>query len=74
MSVKKLDVTGMKCPQPLLKIAAFAPNLNDGDILEVTGDCDTFEDDVRKWVKRMEKTILSIKDEGTDKQIIQIRF
>ena len=74
MPVKKLDVTGMKCPQPLLKIAAFAPSLSSGDILEVTGDCDTFENDVKKWAKRMEKTILSTKDEGGDKRTIQIRF
>jgi tRNA 2-thiouridine synthesizing protein A len=65
---------GMKCPQPVLKIAVKAPDMNPGDILEVIGDCPTFERDVRVWCQRLQKTFLSIQDEGDGKKRIQIQF
>jgi tRNA 2-thiouridine synthesizing protein A len=74
MAVEVLDMVGMKCPQPVLKIAVKAPDMNPGDILEVIGDCPTFERDVRVWCQRLEKTFLSIKDEGAGKKYIQILF
>jgi len=69
-----LDMVGMKCPQPVLKIAVRAPDMNPGDILEVIGDCPTFERDVRVWCQRLKKTFLSIQDEGNDRKRIQILF
>lgn len=73
MAVKTIDAVGLKCPQPVLKIAAMAPEMQAGDILEVKGDCPTFEKDARVWAERMKKVILSVKDEGTGKRI-QIQF
>ena len=74
MAVEVLDMIGMKCPQPVLKIAVRAPDMNPGDILEVLGDCPTFERDVRKWCERLGKVFLSIMDEGNGKKRIQIQF
>lgn len=74
MSLEILDMVGMKCPQPVLKIAVKAPEMNPGDILEVVGDCPTFERDVRVWCQRLQKIFLSIKDEGAGKRRIQIQF
>lgn len=74
MAVEILDMEGMKCPQPVLKIAVKAPDMNPGDILEVIGDCPTFERDVRVWCQRLQKTFLSIQDEGNGKKRIQIQF
>jgi len=74
MAVQTLDTMGLKCPQPVLKIAAKAPDMNPGDILEVVGDCPTLERDVRAWANRMKKVILSVKDEGAGKLRIQIQF
>ena len=34
MATEKLNALGMKCPQPILKVAALLPKLNAGDILE----------------------------------------
>jgi tRNA 2-thiouridine synthesizing protein A len=48
--------------------------MNRGDILEVLGDCPTFEKDVRVWCERLGKIFLSIKDEGHEKKRIQIQF
>jgi tRNA 2-thiouridine synthesizing protein A len=74
MAVTVLDTLGMKCPQPVLKIAVMAPEMRPGDILEVLGDCPTFEKDLRIWCERLKKVFLSIKDEGANAQRIQIQF
>ena len=74
MAIEVLDMQGMKCPQPVLKIAVKAPDMNPGDILEVLGDCPTFEKDVRVWCERLGKIFLSVKDEGNEKKRIQIQF
>ncbi len=74
MAVQVIDTLGMKCPQPILKIAVWAPDMISGDILEVLGDCPTFEKDVRTWCERLGKVFLSIKDEGGDNKRIQIQF
>ncbi len=68
MAVEVLDTLGMKCPQPILKIAVRAPDMKPGDILEILGDCPTFEKDVRIWCERLGKVFLSVKDEGGDKK------
>jgi tRNA 2-thiouridine synthesizing protein A len=74
MAVEVLDTLGMKCPQPVLKIAVKSPDMKPGDILEILGDCPTFERDVRTWCKRLEKVLLSVEDDGGDKKTIQIQF
>ena len=74
MAVEVLDTLGMKCPQPVLKIAVKAPDMKPGDILEILGDCPTFERDVRAWCERLGKLVLSVKDEEGDKKTIQIQF
>lgn len=74
MSVHQLDTLGLKCPQPVLKIAVKSPNMKPGDILEVLGDCPTFERDVRKWCERLDKVLLAIKERQRGKKIIQIQF
>ena len=38
-----LDATGVRCPEPVLKIAAKSAELAPGDTLEVLGDCPTFD-------------------------------
>jgi tRNA 2-thiouridine synthesizing protein A len=74
MSVQVLDTLGMKCPQPVLKIAVKAPDMKPGDILEVLGDCATFEKDIRTWCERLGKIFLSVKDEGDHRKRINIQF
>jgi tRNA 2-thiouridine synthesizing protein A len=74
MAVTVLDTMGLKCPQPVLKIAAKSPDMQHGDILEILGDCPTFERDIRAWCKRLKKTLLFIRDEGAGKRRCQIQF
>ena len=63
MKTEVLDTNGLKCPEPILQIAVKVPEMKPGDILEVLGDCPTFEKDVRIWCERLGKVFLSIKDE-----------
>lgn len=74
MAVEILDTLGLKCPQPVLKLAVRAPDMESGSILEVLGDCPTFEKDVRTWCDRLGKVFLSVKDEGESKKRIRIQF
>ncbi len=74
MALEILDTVGMKCPKPVLKIAVKSPEMREGDILEVVGDCPTFEKDVRTWCARLNKTLLSIRDEGRNRKRIRILF
>jgi tRNA 2-thiouridine synthesizing protein A len=74
MTIQVLDTLGQKCPQPVLKLAVKAPDMKPGEILEVRGDCPTFERDIRAWCDRLGKMILSVKDEGPATKSIQIQF
>jgi tRNA 2-thiouridine synthesizing protein A len=73
VAVKELNALGLKCPQPVLKIAAIMPQLQPGDTLKVSGNCATFEADVRKWAERMKKTVLSV-ETLADGQLITVQF
>lgn len=68
-----IEAKGLRCPQPVLKLTAFVPKVAAGDVVEIHGDCSTFEDDVRKWCARMKKTVLSVRPDG-DAKIIQVQF
>jgi tRNA 2-thiouridine synthesizing protein A len=74
MSVQVLNTMGLKCPQPVLKVAVMAPEMQPGDILEVWGDCPTFEKDIRTWCQRLGKVFLAVKNDGGEKKCIQVRF
>jgi tRNA 2-thiouridine synthesizing protein A len=74
MTILTLDCCGLKCPQPILKIATTVPELKPGDVLEVSADCPTFEQDVRMWCKRMKKVLMWVKDEDGTKKRCQIQF
>lgn len=73
MATVYIDAKGLKCPQPILKIAAKSPDLASGDVLEVTADCPTFEKDVKSWCDRMKKTLMWVRPEGSSIKA-QIQF
>ena len=74
MALEFLDTAGLKCPQPVLKITVKAVDMKPGDILEVIGDCPTFERDVRVWCERLNKVLLSVINEGEYRKKIRIQF
>ena len=74
MAVHTLDVLGLKCPQPVLKLAVLAKSVAPRDTVEVLADCESFPKDVEAWCSRMNKTLLFCMDEGGGKHKAQIQF
>jgi len=74
MATHTLDTLGLKCPQPILKVAAKAKEIQPGDMLEVLADCHSFPNDIKAWCQRMNKTLLVCADEGGGKFKAQIQF
>jgi len=69
-----LDALGLKCPQPILKLAVKARELQPGDMLEVLADCPSFPKDIEAWCQKTGKTLLVCADEGDGKHKAQIQF
>ncbi len=74
MATKTLDCNGMKCPQPVLKMAILSRKLAAGTILEVFADCPQFPKDVKKWCERQGRVMISCNDTGRGKFKAQIQF
>jgi len=68
-----LDTLGLKCPQPVLKVAVKAKELQPGDMLEVVADCESFPKDIEAWCQKTGKTLLFCNTEGS-KHTAQIQF
>lgn len=73
MATHTLDAKGLRCPQPILKMTTMMPDISKGDVLWVSADCASFEDDVRTWCERLNKTLLAITHDG-DAVTAQIQF
>ncbi|MEW5816388.1 MAG: sulfurtransferase TusA family protein [Spirochaetota bacterium] len=75
MAIKIMDLKGLRCPQPTLRMTIeIHSNLKKGDIIEVIADCPTFENDVKNWCQRMKKTLLWVKDEGNGIKRCQVHI
>ncbi len=70
----EMDLTGMKCPQPVLKIAAKAKEIPEGEMVEILADCPSFPKDIEAWCERTGRTLLFCMDEGDGKYRAQIQF
>jgi len=73
MATFTLDTLGLKCPQPVLKVAVKAKELQPGDMLEVMADCESFPKDIEAWCQKTGKTLLFCNTEGS-KHTAQIQF
>jgi tRNA 2-thiouridine synthesizing protein A len=74
MTTHTLDALGLKCPQPVLKVAILARQMQSGDLLEIVADCESFPEDIDKWCKQTGNTLLFCADEGGGKVKAQIQF
>jgi tRNA 2-thiouridine synthesizing protein A len=63
----------MRCPQPVLRLAVETAETPVGTIVEVVADCPTFENDVRVFCARKQKTVLAIWTDGA-KKFISIQY
>ncbi len=73
METIRVVTLGMRCPQPVLLLAHHARGKAAGTLVEVTGDCPTFEKDVRGWAERERKTVLAVMG-APPKLTIQLRL
>jgi tRNA 2-thiouridine synthesizing protein A len=69
----RIDCSGMRCPQPVLKLAVETADTPVGTVVEIIGDCPTFEKDIRTFCDRRRKTLLSVRPDGP-KMVIQIQY
>ncbi|MFB6180679.1 MAG: sulfurtransferase TusA family protein [Candidatus Nanohalobium sp.] len=63
MSEVEMDLKGLECPEPTLKIGVKAEELEEGDTIIAHADCDTFESDVNDWCDRQGATLVSLTEE-----------
>ena len=74
-ATKVMDLKGLKCPMPTLKMTtAVFKECKPGDVLEVMADCPTFEKDVKIWCQRNKKVLLWIRDEGNNVKRCQVQI
>ena len=73
MASYTLDALGIKCPQPILKVAVKAKELQVGDMLEVLSNCESFPQDIVSWCEKSGKTLLFCTTES-GKHKAQIQF
>lgn len=59
-SAIQIDAVGLRCPLPVLALGNATTAVGDGVIVEIRGDCPTFEEDVRRFCARRGKTILGV--------------
>ncbi len=68
----RIDCSGMRGPQPVLKLAVETAETPPGTVVEIVGDCPTFERDIRTFCDRRKKTLLTVRGDGV-KTVIEIR-
>lgn len=68
-----LDCRGLRCPQPVLKVAIKANSIPAGETLEVQADCPTFASDIEKWCSDSGKVLVSCVDQG-GYQVATVQF
>jgi tRNA 2-thiouridine synthesizing protein A len=70
--VVRMDCCGMRCPQPVLRLAVETAESPAGTVVEIVGDCPTFEKDVRTFCERRKKMLLAVRTDGA-KTFMQIQ-
>ena len=73
MANKVLDALGLKCPQPVLKLAIKAKICDPGTAVEVHADCPSFSTELRKWCDDTGKVLISLVEQGGT-QVATVQF
>jgi len=62
---KKLDATGLFCPEPVFRTKIEIEKMQVGQVLTVSADDPSAEDDISRWVTRNGHVLLNVKKDGT---------
>ncbi|MFB3152813.1 MAG: sulfurtransferase TusA family protein [Nitrosopumilaceae archaeon] len=60
-NAKKLDATGMFCPEPVFRTKIAIEKMQVGEVLTVLADDPAAEDDISRWVNRSGHELLNMK-------------
>lgn len=74
MTTKEMDLKGLECPEPALKVGVAAEEMEEGDTIIAVADCPSFPDDIKEWCERMDKDLVSMTqpEEGVNRAEIQL--
>ncbi|PHY08853.1 MAG: hypothetical protein CK527_04335 [Nitrosarchaeum sp.] len=61
---KKLDATGLFCPEPVFRTKIEIERMQVGQVLTVSADDPAAEDDITRWVTRNGHVLLDVKKDG----------
>jgi len=61
---KKLDATGLFCPEPVFRTKIEIEKMQVGEVLTVSADDPAAEDDISRWVTRNGHELVSMKKDG----------
>ena len=69
---KKLDTTGLFCPEPVFRTKIEIERMQVGEIITVSADDPAAEEDISRWVTRNGHELLDLSKDG-DKITFQIK-
>lgn len=61
---KKLDATGLFCPEPVFRTKIEIERMQVGEIIVVSADDPAAEDDISRWVTRNGHELLEMSKDG----------
>ena len=61
---KKLDATGLFCPEPVFRTKIEIERMQVGEVLTVLADDPAAEDDISRWVTRTGHELLEMKKDN----------
>ena len=61
---KKLDATGLFCPEPVFRTKIEVERMQVGDVIVVSADDPAAEDDISRWVNRNGHELMDMSKEG----------
>ena len=61
---KKLDATGLFCPEPVFRTKIEIEKMQVGEIIVVSADDPAAEDDISRWVTRNGHELLEMSKDG----------
>ncbi len=61
---KKLDATGLFCPEPVFRTKIEIERMQVGEIIVVSADDPAAEDDISRWVTRSGHELLDMSKDG----------
>jgi len=62
---KKLDATGLFCPEPVFRTKIEIERMQVGEVLTVSADDPAAEDDISRWVTRNGHDLLNLSKNGS---------